>query len=272
MFPARGRPSSARTRRCVCSSTRPRPPGRAARSRCSTCDSATPVDSIDIAAPLTSQMIGGRNYFYKPIIISGNEAYIYLRKVLKPGATYYVNIDPGVFLAGPSGAPIGAVKDDRDVAVPGEGGGARRRRQPGHGHRRRLGRLLHRTGRGRLRPGREHGAGDHQRRGRHLPRDRRDADQTFGHLARRGSERVDHLVPEQRRAADPARPDRFGGNEVARDDRRRRQQRPADREHHAVEPQPAAPDRRAVGDAADRGRLPERSCATRPSRARRTRC
>ncbi len=74
-------------------------------------DSATPVDSIDIAAPLTSQVIGGRNYFYKPIIISGNEAYIYLRKVLKPGATYYVNIDPGVFLAGPGGAPIGAVKD-----------------------------------------------------------------------------------------------------------------------------------------------------------------
>jgi pectin methylesterase-like acyl-CoA thioesterase len=74
-------------------------------------DSATPVDSIDIAAPLTSQVIGGRNYFYKPIIISGNEAYIYLRKVLKPGVTYYVNIDPGVFLAGPGGAPIGAVKD-----------------------------------------------------------------------------------------------------------------------------------------------------------------
>ena len=62
-------------------------------------------------------MIGGRNYFYKPIIISGNEAYIYLRKVLKPGATYYVNIDPGVFLAGPGGAPIGAVKDTDHLAV-----------------------------------------------------------------------------------------------------------------------------------------------------------
>ena len=74
-------------------------------------DSATPVDSIDIAAPLTFQAIGGRNYFYKPIIISGNEAYIYLRKVLKPGVKYYVNIDPGVFLAGPGGPPIGAVND-----------------------------------------------------------------------------------------------------------------------------------------------------------------
>ena len=31
--------------------------------------------------------------------------------MLKPGAKYYVNIDPGVFLAGPGGAPIGAVKD-----------------------------------------------------------------------------------------------------------------------------------------------------------------
>ena len=27
----------------------------------------TPVDSFDIAAPLTFQTIGGRNYFYKPI-------------------------------------------------------------------------------------------------------------------------------------------------------------------------------------------------------------
>ena len=60
----------------------------------------TPVDSFDIAAPLTFQSIGGRNYFYKPIIISGNEAYIYLRKVLQPGATYYVTIDPGVFTDG----------------------------------------------------------------------------------------------------------------------------------------------------------------------------
>jgi pectin methylesterase-like acyl-CoA thioesterase len=72
---------------------------------------AAPVDSFDIAAPLTFQPIGGRNYFYKPIIISGNEAYIYLRKVLQPGATYYVNIDAGVFTMGAGGPPIGAVKD-----------------------------------------------------------------------------------------------------------------------------------------------------------------
>jgi pectin methylesterase-like acyl-CoA thioesterase len=72
---------------------------------------ATPVDSFDIAAPLTFQSIGGRNYFYKPIIISGNEAYIYLRKVLQPGATYYVTIDPGVFTNGFNGPPIGAVTD-----------------------------------------------------------------------------------------------------------------------------------------------------------------
>ncbi len=72
---------------------------------------ATPVDSFDIAAPLTFQNIGGRNYFYKPIIISGNEAYIYLRKVLQPGATYYVTIDAGVFTNGFGGPPIGAVTD-----------------------------------------------------------------------------------------------------------------------------------------------------------------
>ena len=85
---------------------------------------ATPVDSFDIAAPLTFQSIGGRNYFYKPIIISGNEAYIYLRKVLQPGATYYVTIDAGVFTNGFNGPPIGAVTD----STPGASrSGARRR-------------------------------------------------------------------------------------------------------------------------------------------------
>ncbi len=74
-------------------------------------DPTTPVDSFDIAAPLTFQAIGGRNYFYKPIIISGNEAYIYLRKVLQAGATYYVTIDAGVFTMGLGGPPIGAVAD-----------------------------------------------------------------------------------------------------------------------------------------------------------------
>jgi pectin methylesterase-like acyl-CoA thioesterase len=74
-------------------------------------DATMPVDSFDIAAPLTFQNIGGRNYFYKPIIISGNEAYIYLRKVLQPGKTYYVTIDPGVFTDGFNGPPIGAIAD-----------------------------------------------------------------------------------------------------------------------------------------------------------------
>jgi pectin methylesterase-like acyl-CoA thioesterase len=71
----------------------------------------TPVDMIDVGAPLTTIAIAGRNYFYRPIVVSGNEAYIYLRKVLSPGATYYVNVDPGVLTAGPAGAAIGAVED-----------------------------------------------------------------------------------------------------------------------------------------------------------------
>jgi pectin methylesterase-like acyl-CoA thioesterase len=74
-------------------------------------DPTTAVDMIDVAAPLTTQVIGGRNFFYRPIVIAGNEAYVYLRKVLKPGATYYVNIDPGVFIPVVGGAPIGAVAD-----------------------------------------------------------------------------------------------------------------------------------------------------------------
>ena len=72
---------------------------------------SAPVDMIDIGAPLTTIAIAGRNYFYRPIVVSGNEAYIYLRKVLQPGGTYYVNIDPGVLTAGPAGAAIGAVED-----------------------------------------------------------------------------------------------------------------------------------------------------------------
>ncbi|HXU00367.1 MAG TPA: pectinesterase family protein, partial [Polyangia bacterium] len=72
---------------------------------------SAPVDMIDIGAPLTTILIAGRSYFYRPIVVSGNEAYIYLRKVLQPGATYFVNIDPGVLTAGAGGAAIGAVED-----------------------------------------------------------------------------------------------------------------------------------------------------------------
>src|SRR5262245_5496930 len=74
-------------------------------------DSTKPADSFDLAAPVTVQNIGPRQYMFKPVIISGNEAYIYLRKVLKPGVTYHVNIDPGVFTMGNGGPPIGAVAD-----------------------------------------------------------------------------------------------------------------------------------------------------------------
>ena len=72
---------------------------------------ATPVDSFDIAAAMPTQTIGPRNYYYKPIVINGNEAYIYLRRVLQPGKTYYVTIDPGVFTNGFNGPAIGAVTD-----------------------------------------------------------------------------------------------------------------------------------------------------------------
>src|SRR3954452_19725058 len=51
-----------------------------------------PVDMIDLGAPLTTIAIAGRNYFYRPVVVSGNEAYIYLRKVLQAGGTYFVNI------------------------------------------------------------------------------------------------------------------------------------------------------------------------------------
>jgi pectin methylesterase-like acyl-CoA thioesterase len=75
-------------------------------------DPATPVDSIDVGAAVATQNIGGRIYIYKPIIVAGSEAYIYLRRVLQPGRSYVVHIDPGVFVMGPGGPAIGAVADD----------------------------------------------------------------------------------------------------------------------------------------------------------------
>ena len=106
----------------------------------------------------------------------------------------------------------------------------------------------------------------------HVSRDRRDPDEARDHHPRRGPQRVGHLVPEQRRAADPAGPDGVDGDEVARDVRRRRQQRHRHREHHAVESQPAAVDQRSVRDAARRGRRPDDRAQRDASRGCRTRC
>jgi pectin methylesterase-like acyl-CoA thioesterase len=73
---------------------------------------ATPLETIDIAAATPQRTIGGRSgYYYKPIVINGNEAYVYLRSALQPGGTYYVTVDPGVFTNGFNGPPIGAVAD-----------------------------------------------------------------------------------------------------------------------------------------------------------------
>ena len=73
----------------------------------------TPVDSIDLAAPASTITISGRAFYYKPVIVAGNEVYVYLRKVLHAGATYYVTIDAGVFLGtadgAATGAPVGSV-------------------------------------------------------------------------------------------------------------------------------------------------------------------
>ena len=218
-------------------------------------DATTPVDSFDIAAPLTFQMIGGRNYFYKPIIISGNEAYIYLRKVLKPGETYYVTIDPGVFTDGFGGPPIGAVTDPTTwrftVRSAPPAAGASRVAVT----RRRLGRLLHGAGRDRLRPGRQHDAGDDQRRaGAPTARSSRSRPRTTSR-PRRGSERrpSSHTRTTPRCRSRPGQTTSMGtkwramvgvdgSNDID------------DREHHAVESQPAAVDQRPVRDAARRGR------------------
>jgi pectin methylesterase-like acyl-CoA thioesterase len=59
----------------------------------------SPVETIDISSPTSTQTIGGLpNYKYYPVIITGNQAAIYLHNhALKYNATYYVTMDAGVF-------------------------------------------------------------------------------------------------------------------------------------------------------------------------------
>ena len=233
----------------------------------------TPVDSFDIAAPLTFQTIGGRNYFYKPIIISGNEAYIYLRKVLQPGATYYVTIDPGVFTTGFNGPPIGAVAD-----IDHAGGSRSGARRPPPA-----------PARSRSPPTASgdfctvQGAIDYVPAGNTTPVTINVAAGTYREIVEiptkhaitmHGEDRNASVIsyPNNAHPADPARLDGVDGDEVARDVRRRRQQRPASsRTSRCGTParscRPTGSPRRCASRAA-----PGRSCATRRSRGCRTRC
>ena len=83
----------------------------------------TPVDTIDLSTAITvtqfgtpyrymAKTIGGVNFNYMPVMVSGNTATIALHSstVLAYNKTYYVNIEPGV-LTDATGATFGGISD-----------------------------------------------------------------------------------------------------------------------------------------------------------------
>lgn len=76
----------------------------------STANPGTPVDTIDLAVAAPKINIAGRDFFYKPVIVDGSEAYVYLRRVLQAGQTYSLTIDASVFKDS-GGQSVGAISD-----------------------------------------------------------------------------------------------------------------------------------------------------------------
>ena len=248
--------------------------GAAARSRCSTPTTrATPVDSIDIAAPLTFQsdrraqlLLQADHHQRQRGVHLPAQGAAAGRDVLREHRSGRVHGGTGGRAdwrgRGPtswrftvrSAAPAAGASQ---VAVTADG----------------IGRLLHRAGRDRLHPGREHDAGDDQRRAR-APTARSSRSRASSASRSHGEDRNASVIsyPNNGALQIPPGADRVDGDEVARDVRRRRQQRHRHREHHALEPEPAAVDQRAVGDAARRGRRPEHRAQRDDEGHCRTRC
>ncbi len=68
------------------------------------------VDTIDLAANPQALLVGGSQFSYLPILVSGNTATIQLHQQLPYGDSYSVTVDPGVFTDS-SGAPYGGLSD-----------------------------------------------------------------------------------------------------------------------------------------------------------------
>lgn len=72
------------------------------------------IDTIDFANSTNSKTIGGTNFNYYPIIVSGNTANIYLRSQLAYNATYYATLEPGV-LTDAASAPFVGFSDQNTL-------------------------------------------------------------------------------------------------------------------------------------------------------------
>lgn len=75
-------------------------------------DGGTPlvVDSIDMADGGYSKKVGGKSFFYWPVVFEGNVATIILHAPLPVAGTYHVSVDDGVFVDG-AGAALPGVRD-----------------------------------------------------------------------------------------------------------------------------------------------------------------
>jgi len=73
-------------------------------------ESGALVDTIDMSASTQSRLNGTVSFNYRPIIVNGNTAAIYLHQKLAYNTSYYVTLEPGV-LNDASGAPFVGFND-----------------------------------------------------------------------------------------------------------------------------------------------------------------
>lgn len=69
------------------------------------------VDSIDLADGGYSKKVGGKAFFYWPVVFEGNVATILLHAPLPVAGTYHVSVDDGVFVDG-AGAALPGIPDN----------------------------------------------------------------------------------------------------------------------------------------------------------------
>ena len=70
------------------------------------------VDSIDLADGGYSKKVGGKSFFYWPVVFEGNVATIILHAPLPVAGTYHISVDDGFFVDA-SGAALSGILDDR---------------------------------------------------------------------------------------------------------------------------------------------------------------
>ena len=68
------------------------------------------VDTIDMAASSQTRLNGTVSFNYRPVIVSGNTAAVYLHQKLAYNQSYYVTLEPG-FVKDTSGAPFAGIND-----------------------------------------------------------------------------------------------------------------------------------------------------------------